>query len=470
IPTNLLLTRLGPKIWLPLITATWGAVSMASAAVIRGPLPFYLMRVLLGAAESGCFPGMWWTCEQFYPPSHITFAYSALEAAIAVAQIVAAPFAAALLAADGVAGLEGWQALFLAQGAITVAFAGLLYARLPNGVATAAFLDNEDRAWIARQRALALQAALNGADQLRGAADGQCKELQLGELARGAAPQHAGSAPEPSGAAAGDAARLLPAAHADSSGAALPVSAAPPVLAPLAQVAEAACNPRLWYLVALKVLKDVSLDSLVYWTPVLIHALLEGGTVSLGVKSDGDSAGERCGGKNAQLRAVLLSLVPFGLAAAATLAIGHSSERSGERRRHIGLPLLCGGVAFGLMPAFLHLGQLAAAFACVAVAVIAADATTGPFWSLVLSAARPGTSAVALAAVNSLGKLGGAAGPASFGLLSYYTGSLRGPILFVACALLGAGVLALAYRHDYGAPRHDAEEEVEAPLQGPVVT
>ena len=59
---------------------------------------------------------------------------------------------------------------------------------------------------------------------------------------------------------------------------------------------------------------------------------------------------------------------------------------------------------------------------------------------------------------------------ASFGLLSYYTGSLRGPILFVACALLGAGVLALAYRHDYGAPRHDAEEEVEAPLQGPVVT
>jgi hypothetical protein len=99
--------------------------------------------------------------------------------------------------------------------------------------------------------------------------------------------------------------------------------------------------------------------------------------------------------------------------------------------------------------------------------------TAGPFWSLVLSAARPGTTAVALAAVNSVGKLGGAAGPvsagwacvqgawgpflntniptpcqASFGLLYYYTGSMLGPILLVAGALLGAGALSLGYRHD----------------------
>lgn len=60
--------------------------------------------------------------------------------------------------------------------------------------------------------------------------------------------------------------------------------------------------------------------------------------------------------------------------------------------------------------------------------------------------AAPGVTAVALPAVNSLGKLGGAVGPLSFGLLSYSTGSLLGPILVVTGALLGAGALAVAYR------------------------
>lgn len=65
----------------------------------------------------------------------------------------------------------------------------------------------------------------------------------------------------------------------------------------------------------------------VYWTPVLIHALLMGGVVSLGVKpGSGGSTESKCGGKETQLQAVLLSLIPFGLAAAATLLIGHSSE------------------------------------------------------------------------------------------------------------------------------------------------
>jgi ACS family tartrate transporter-like MFS transporter len=75
--------------------------------------------------------------------------------------------------------------------------------------------------------------------------------------------------------------------------------------------------------------------------------------------------------------AVLLTLIPFGLAAAATLAIGHSSEKTRERRLHIGLPLLAGGAAFAAMPLFLRLQQLVPAFACVVVAVAAADATTG---------------------------------------------------------------------------------------------
>lgn len=167
----------------------------------------------------------------------------------------------------------------------------------------------------------------------------------------------------------------------------------------------------------------MSLDALVYWTPVLIHALLSGGEVSLGVSGEGGggseaAAAKRCGAKSTQLSAVLLTLVPFGLAAAASLALGHSSEVrrgtaqhsrldtshtthhsswfsgcrcpahhcrtrphspqvTGERRRHIGLPLLVGGAAFALMPLALHAGSMVGAFLCVVAAVIAADATTG---------------------------------------------------------------------------------------------
>ena len=67
-----------------------------------------------------------------------------------------------------------------------------------------------------------------------------------------------------------------------------------------------------------------------YWTPLLIHALLEGGAISVGVRPDKARQGgdKSCSGHDTQLRAVLLTLVPFGLAAAASLAIGHSSEVS----------------------------------------------------------------------------------------------------------------------------------------------
>ena len=201
---------------------------------------------------------------------------------------------------------------------------------------------------------------------------------------------------------------------------------------------------------------------------MLVHALLSGGRVTLGVSgggvsgggvsgrrssggsggsssggSSGGGGGRECGGKDEQLNAVLLTLIPFGLAAAASLALGHSSEVTHDRKLHIALPLLLGGAVFALMPLFLRLGLLAAAFACVTAAVVAADATTGPFWTAVLTAAGPGTSAVALAAVNSLGKLGGAAGPAAFGVIAYHTGSYAIPVLLVAGAQVAGGVLAL---------------------------
>lgn len=109
-----------------------------------------------------------------------------------------------------------------------------------------------------------------------------------------------------------------------------------------------------------------------------MHALLSGGAVSLAT-SKGGGGGASCGSHDTRLRAVLLTAVPFGTAAAAALLLGISSEARDERRLHVGVPLLVGGVVFACMP--LALGRsAAAAFACLVAGVVGADATTGPFW------------------------------------------------------------------------------------------
>jgi hypothetical protein len=130
--------------------------------------------------------------------------------------------------------------------------------------------------------------------------------------------------------------------------------------------------------------QDIALDGLVYWVPMLVHALIDGTAVPLSVhgSSSSSSAGEQkhCGGKESQLHAVLLSSIPFGTAAVAALLVGHSSEKRQERRLHVGLPLLLGGCAFTLLPLMLQLHSHVPAFMMVTAAVVAADATTGPFW------------------------------------------------------------------------------------------
>lgn len=63
IPSNLMLNRVGAKIWLPLITAAWGTVATC-CIFISSPGSFYALRLALGVAEAGAFPGLWHVCGQ----------------------------------------------------------------------------------------------------------------------------------------------------------------------------------------------------------------------------------------------------------------------------------------------------------------------------------------------------------------------------------------------------------------------
>lgn len=74
IPSNLLLNRLGAKTWLPIITAAWGLVAVC-CIFISGPASFYALRLALGAAEAGAFPGMWHVCGQVGVGGHVTLLF-----------------------------------------------------------------------------------------------------------------------------------------------------------------------------------------------------------------------------------------------------------------------------------------------------------------------------------------------------------------------------------------------------------
>lgn len=86
IPSNLLLLRFGGPTWLAAITIAWGATASAFA-LVRGPVSFIVLRLLLGLAESGSLPGTWYYISLFYPVDRTTVPYSLIETGITVSQV-----------------------------------------------------------------------------------------------------------------------------------------------------------------------------------------------------------------------------------------------------------------------------------------------------------------------------------------------------------------------------------------------
>jgi ACS family tartrate transporter-like MFS transporter len=128
IPSNLILDRVGARLWMARIMAGWGIVSM-SMVFLAGPRSFYVMRILLGIAEAGFFPGAVLYLTYWIPAAERARAGALFMAAAPIAVIVGSPVSEALLALDGRLGLRGWQWLFLAEGlpALVLGVVALMY-------------------------------------------------------------------------------------------------------------------------------------------------------------------------------------------------------------------------------------------------------------------------------------------------------------------------------------------------------
>ena len=163
VPSNLALERFGARRWLAGIMIVWGLIS-ASMMFIGGATSFYVLRFLLGAAEAGFFPGIILFLTWWFPERERTRTVALFLTAVSAAYVAGGPLSGGLLELDGVAGLEGWQWLFLAEGipAIALGFVTLRY--LDERPVDADWLEPEERAFLTAEveRERELREALGG--------------------------------------------------------------------------------------------------------------------------------------------------------------------------------------------------------------------------------------------------------------------------------------------------------------------
>jgi len=343
VPSNLVFARVGARVWVFRIMLSWGIVS-AAMAFARGPVSFAVLRFLLGVCEAGFFPGVMLYLTYWFPQSSRARFNALFLAAIPISSVLGSPVSGAILSMNGIAGLHGWQWLFLIEGLPSCMLGFAVLSFLPDGPQNARWLTSEE------------------------------KELVIGTLARDA-PPHGNFR-----AALGD--------------------------------------PRLWLLALGDFGIVLGTYGLVLWLPQIVSGM----------------------GYSNVTTGFIVAL-PYAAALVAMLAIARSSDARGERVWHTVLAALA--AAAGLVAAAVLHGDVARILALtLAAAGIYSALTT--FWTLPQSFLGGTAAAAGIALVNSIGNLGGFAGPYLMGWLKQTSGGYGLGLAALASGLTGTAVLVLA--------------------------
>jgi MFS transporter, ACS family, tartrate transporter len=146
LPSNMLLEKFGVRRWIAGIMVLWGVISCLMI-FIRGPLSFYGMRFLLGAAEAGFFPGIILYMKRWFPARARAGAVAWFMTANPLAGVVGSPISGALLGLHG-AGLSGWQWMFLIEGLPAIVLGGVVFLTLYDWPHQATWLHDSEREWL----------------------------------------------------------------------------------------------------------------------------------------------------------------------------------------------------------------------------------------------------------------------------------------------------------------------------------
>jgi MFS family permease len=143
VPSNMFLQRFGAKAWLTRIMLTWGLVATAMA-FIQGETSFYVLRLLLGVAEAGFFPGVLYYFTQWLPREERGKAMAIFLSGSALASVFSGPISGALLLITG-AGLHGWQWMFIIEGMASVVLGGFVWFWLDSKPRDATWLTPDEQ-------------------------------------------------------------------------------------------------------------------------------------------------------------------------------------------------------------------------------------------------------------------------------------------------------------------------------------
>jgi ACS family tartrate transporter-like MFS transporter len=361
IPSNLVLARVGARIWIARIMISWGIVTIATL-LVKGALSFYALRFLLGAAEAGCVPGIIFYLSSWFPRAERGRVLAQFALAVPIASIFGGPIAGMLLSLNGVSGLAGWQWLLLVEGLPAVLLGLVVLRYLPDSPAQATWLEP-------RARAALIEALRRDRNEFEG-----------------------------------------------------------PGSRPLRSVLS---NPLAWRLGVAQALGNTGSFGLQFWMPEILKALSARSDLIVGI----------------------VSALPFIPAAVAMVWIGLHSDRVGERCLHAAVPCFAAAAGF-VAAAVLHTPVLA--ILALTVAASGIYGRNGPFWSLPTIFLSGTAAAAGIAFINTIGAVGGFAGPYVVGLIRTASHSYAMAFLFLAIAMAGCGLLLVSLR------RHPALQQPQA--------
>ena len=147
VPSNMVLEKVGARLWIARIMVTWGILSGATA-FCTGPYSFLAVRFLLGVAEAGLYPGIVLFLTYWFPDQHRARIMAGFTLALPGAVALGGPISTALLGLDGIWGLAGWKWMYLAEAAPTVLLGIAVLFYVTDRPAAAGWLSDEERAWL----------------------------------------------------------------------------------------------------------------------------------------------------------------------------------------------------------------------------------------------------------------------------------------------------------------------------------
>jgi len=356
VPANLVLQKIGARLWLGPIIAVWGLVS-AAQMFVTSAMSFYVIRFFLGVVECGFFPGVILYLTFWYTRKHRARMVALFMTAVPLAGLIASPISGWIMnAMTEFWHLRAWQWLFLLEGIPSV-FMGLL---------TLYYLTDKPAkaAWLSAEQKEFLEQRLREEEETK---------KQEGEH------RH----------------RLV----------------------------DAFKSGRVWLLCVVYFGMSMGNYGLGFWLPQNIKDRM--------AHSDPWHIG-------------LILIIPWTLAAISMVLYGQHSDKTGERRGHVSVALVVAALALGLS----SVGSIptAVAIGALSLAVMGIMCAFGTFWSLPTGILSGSAAAAGIAWINSVGNLGGYAGPHAVGAIRDATGSTTVAMLALAAACLMSGILVLLAR------------------------